>query len=67
VSHHKKDCENSKQGPPQSIGGLVRHDCENDADHDADQRDEISYAEGHFDPASFAATRRRRTRLTANS
>jgi hypothetical protein len=29
---------------------LVRHDCENDADQDADQRDEISYAEGHFGP-----------------
>ena len=45
-----QDCEDSEQCPPQSVGGLVRYDCKNDADDDADQRDEISYAEGHFIP-----------------
>jgi hypothetical protein len=34
----------------------VGHDCENYADHDADQRDEISYAEGHFGPLSKERT-----------
>ena len=35
----------------------MRRDCEDDADHDADQRDEISYAEGHFIPPSQKVNR----------
>jgi hypothetical protein len=45
-----QDREDREQCPPQRVGSLMRDNCKNDADQDADQRDEISYAKGHFSP-----------------
>jgi hypothetical protein len=42
-----QDSEDSQERPPKRVGGLVRDDSEDDADHDTDQRDEISDAQSH--------------------
>jgi hypothetical protein len=42
-----QDSEYSQERPPKRVGGLVRDDSEDDADHDTDQRDEISDAQSH--------------------
>ena len=34
--------------PPQSVSGLMGHNREDDADHDADQRHDVSDAKRHF-------------------
>jgi hypothetical protein len=34
--------------PTKGIGGLMRYDSEDDADHDADQRHEIAYPKRHL-------------------
>jgi hypothetical protein len=48
ASSPPEDREDSEQSPPRGIGRLVRDDRENDADHDADQRHEVSDAKGHL-------------------
>jgi len=47
-----QDRKDREQCPPKSVGGLVRHDCKDDADHDADQRHDVSYAKSHFQSPS---------------
>src|SRR6476660_3846288 len=43
-----QDRKYSEQCPPQSVGGLMGHNREDDADHDADQRHDVSDAKRHF-------------------
>ena len=43
-----KHGEDGEQGPTKGIGGLMRYDSEDDADHDADQRHEIAYPKRHL-------------------
>jgi hypothetical protein len=46
ASHHKT--AKMASNPPQSVGGLMGHNREDDADHDADQRHDVSDAKRHF-------------------
>jgi hypothetical protein len=48
-----QDREDREQCPPKSIGRLVCDDREDDADHDADQRHEVSDAKSHLQSPSF--------------
>ena len=43
-----QDSKYCQKRPPEGVRGLIRHDCENDADDDANQCDKVAHAYSHF-------------------